>query len=44
VARGQWRAEGGGERGDGHVHPRQGGIQRVKLQNLNAVIRWFFLL
>jgi len=27
----QWRAEMGGERGDGPGHPRQGGIQRVKL-------------
>jgi len=29
----QWRAEGG-ERGDDPGHPRQGGIQRVKLQKL----------
>jgi len=29
----QWRAEGGGrERGDGSGHPRQGDIQKVKLQ------------
>jgi len=35
---------GGGERGDGPGHPRQGGIQRVKLQNLNAVTRLLFLL
>ena len=27
----QWRAEGGGERGDGPGYPSQGGIQRVKL-------------
>jgi len=27
----QWRAEGGGKRGAGPGHPRQGGIQRVKL-------------
>jgi len=25
---------GESERGDGHGHPRQGGIQRVKLQKL----------
>jgi len=30
VPHGQWRAEGG--RGAGPGHPRQGGIQRVKLQ------------
>jgi len=28
----QWRAEEGSERGAGPWHPRQGGIQRVKLQ------------
>jgi len=28
---------GGAKRGAGPGHPRQGGIQRVKLQNLNAV-------
>jgi len=28
----QWRAEGeGGKHGDGPGHPKQGGIQRVKL-------------
>ena len=32
----QWRAEGGGgDRGDGLRHPRQGGIKRMKLQKLN---------
>jgi len=35
----QWRAEGGDERGDGPGHPKQGGNQRVKLQNLKAVTR-----
>jgi len=32
----QWRAEGGGERGDGPGHPRQGGIERVKSQKLKC--------
>jgi len=31
----QWCAEGG-ERGDGPGHPRQGGIQRVKLQKVKC--------
>jgi len=30
---------GGGERGDGPGHPNQGGIERMKLQKLNAVTR-----
>jgi len=32
----QWRAEGAGERDDGPGHPRQGWIQRVKLQKLKC--------
>jgi len=32
-----WRAEGGrSERGDGYGHPRQGGIQKVKLQKFKC--------
>jgi len=34
----------GGERGAGPGHPRQGGIQRVKLQKFKCCNRWFCLL
>jgi len=32
------QSEGGGERGGGSGHPRQGGIQLVKLQKLHFVM------
>jgi len=40
---GQWRAEGGGERGAGPRHPRPGGIQRVKLQKLKCCCNYMII-
>ena len=38
----QWRVEGGGERGTGPGHPRQGGIQRVKLKKIKCCNEMIF--
>jgi len=42
VCQNQWRAEGGEANGRRHGHPRQGGIQRVKLQKLKCCDQMIF--